>query len=159
MRTKWPALLLVVTLGTGLLTIGKTNEAQANVNEQQVSNANVTEDLSLGTDGRSRLYPKAWYPGYQDDQGRFLHDFAYAGYHRGEKELPKFKKHEGINVTKSPYKADPTGRTDSTLAIQKAIDDASARWGSRILTEGNLSGNAAERQGFFTEHRFQPRGP
>lgn len=28
MRTKWPALLLVVTLGTGLLTIGKTNEAR-----------------------------------------------------------------------------------------------------------------------------------
>lgn len=93
----------------------------------------MTEDLSLGTDGRSRLYPKAWYPGYQDDQGRFLHDFAYAGYHRGEKELPKFKKHEGINVTKSPYKADPTGRTDSTLAIQKAIDDASAQGGGVVF--------------------------
>ena len=37
----------------------------------------------------STLYPKDWEPGFADSEGRFLHDFSYAGYHRGEIPIPK----------------------------------------------------------------------
>ena len=37
---------------------------------------------------RSSLYPEDWTPGFADAQGRFLHDFSYAGYHKGEALIP-----------------------------------------------------------------------
>ncbi len=72
---------------------------------------------------RSALYPADWQPGFRDASGRFLHDFSYAGYHRGEKPVPHV---EGpvIDVTKPPYQADPTGGKDSTSDIQAALDAA-----------------------------------
>ncbi|MGG6312440.1 hypothetical protein [Paenibacillus macerans] len=45
----------------------------------------------------------------------------------GEAAIPAVNKNRGINVTKAPYHADPTGRQDATRAIQQAIDDAAAR--------------------------------
>ena len=36
---------------------------------------------------RSVLYPENWTPGYTNSSGQFLHDFSYAGYERGEKDL------------------------------------------------------------------------
>jgi len=72
---------------------------------------------------RSALYPADWQPGFRDAASRFLHDFSYAGYHRGEKPVPHI---EGpvIDVTKPPYQADPTGGKDSTSDIQAALDAA-----------------------------------
>ncbi len=35
---------------------------------------------------RSKLYPENWNPGFKDKEGRFLHDFSYAGYHQGKKK-------------------------------------------------------------------------
>src|SRR5262245_22017966 len=37
---------------------------------------------------RSHLYPADWTPGYHDAEGRFLHDFSWAGYHNGEVAIP-----------------------------------------------------------------------
>ena len=37
---------------------------------------------------RSVLYPENWTPGYTNSSGQFLHDFSYAGYERGEKDIP-----------------------------------------------------------------------
>ena len=68
---------------------------------------------------RSTLYPADWQPGTVVADGRFLHDFSYAGYHRGEDELPD---PPGPVADASTFGADPTGETDSTAAIQAAID-------------------------------------
>lgn len=81
---------------------------------------------------RSALYPDDWKPGGADAEGRFLHDFSYAGYHRGEKKLPRV---EGpvFDVTAAPYRADASGRADATAAIQAALDAASASGGGVVL--------------------------
>jgi len=80
---------------------------------------------------RSVLYPEDWKPGFSDGQGRFLHDFSYAGYHRGEKPLPKI---EGpvTDVTKAPFSADPSGEQDSTASLQAALDAAVAAGGGVV---------------------------
>ncbi|RXZ82924.1 DNRLRE domain-containing protein [Paenibacillaceae bacterium] len=94
--------------------------------------ADVPEDMRLGQDGRSRLYPADWYPGFKDDKGRFLHDFSYAGYRRSEQELPEVQVSAGIDVTEAPYYADNTGELDATDAIQRAIQDAAGQGGGVV---------------------------
>ena len=84
------------------------------------------------TPWRSALYPADWTPGFTDAEGRFLHDFSYAGYHRGEKPLPKEIPGPRIDVTKPPYNADNTGQQSATLAIQRAINDAGLGGGGTV---------------------------
>lgn len=104
--------------------------------------ADVPEDMTLGADGRSRLYPADWYPGFKDSKGRFLHDFSYAGYHLGEDSLPVTDAAAGIDVTKAPYLADSTGASDATAAIQGAINAAAAQGGGVVyLPEGTYQVN------------------
>jgi hypothetical protein len=69
---------------------------------------------------RSSLYPDGWTPADSDAEGRFLHDFSYAGYHAGEAELPSALPSPRESVLE--HGADPTGAADSTAAIQAAID-------------------------------------
>ena len=45
-------------------------------------------DSSCSSCWRSALYPEGWTPETTDSQGRFLHDFSYAGYRLGEVEPP-----------------------------------------------------------------------
>lgn len=73
---------------------------------------------------RSSLYPEDWTPGFQDDAGRFLHDFSYAGYWRGERPLPDTPGNgaERVADAVAEFGADPTGESDSTAAIQAALD-------------------------------------
>ncbi len=79
---------------------------------------------------RSQLYPADWTPGYEDEAGRFLHDFSYAGYHKGERPIPEV---DGpIYDVVDDYGADPSGQRDSTTAIQAAIDAASANGGGVV---------------------------
>ncbi len=80
---------------------------------------------------RSRLYPENWKPGYKDSDDRFLHDFSYAGYHQGEKEIP-FIENNIVDVTLPPYEADNTGETDVTSVIQKALDDVGINGGGVV---------------------------
>ncbi|TSJ79752.1 hypothetical protein FPL22_08470 [Rariglobus hedericola] len=70
---------------------------------------------------RSTLYPDQWEPGYSDDAGRFLHDFSRAGYHSGDIPVPALTS-PVTDVTRPPYNADSSGKTDTTAAIQKALD-------------------------------------
>ncbi|WP_178019506.1 discoidin domain-containing protein [uncultured Paenibacillus sp.] len=128
MRKKWSAMLLAMAVAAGMVVLGG-GTIQASVDEGMTA---ANQGQPLGQDGRSLLYPKEWYPGYRTDEGQFLHDFSYAGYRRGEVPIPAVNKHRGINVTKSPYRADPTGRTDATHAIQQAIDDAEASGGGVV---------------------------
>jgi hypothetical protein len=81
---------------------------------------------------RSTLYPEDWRPGQADTEGRFLHDFSYAGYHRGEKPIPTDPPGRVYTVTEAPYLADPSGVEDATDAIQRAIDDAGAAGGGIV---------------------------
>lgn len=85
---------------------------------------------------RSALYPADWLPvnegGAKDAQGRFLHDFSYAGYHLGENAIPTEPSGTVYDVTQPPYLADATGVSDATEAIQQALDDAGNAGGGTV---------------------------
>lgn len=89
------------------------------------------EPAQAGTPWRSSLYPTGWTPGYQDSQGRFLQDFSYAGYWRGEKSIPADPPGNTYNVV-TQYGADPSGAADSTTAIQSAIQAAGTAGGGIV---------------------------
>ncbi len=78
---------------------------------------------------RSALYPPDWRPGFADAEGRFLHDFSYAGYRAGEAAIPDVA---GPLFDVTGAGADPTGAADSRAAIQAAIDEA-ARAGGGVV--------------------------
>ena len=91
---------------------------------------------------RSSLYPKDWRPGYADAQGRFLHDFSYAGYHRGERALPDVAG-PVFDVTAAPYGADASGAKCSanngaasrfSLPIRNEFSKAAGLWTSTVTT-------------------------
>jgi hypothetical protein len=73
------------------------------------SNAAWIDDIVFPVEAevlwRSSLYPEDWTPGYKDSQGRFLHDFSYAGYHCGEAEIPLAPPGLVLDATKRPYSA------------------------------------------------------
>lgn len=85
---------------------------------------------------RSQLYPKNWKPEHRDSEGRFLHDFSYAGYKNGEVSLPSFVPGEIYNVVEMG--ADSLGQSDSTLAIQRAIDLATQEGGGVVFLPSGL---------------------
>lgn len=89
-----------------------------------------------GQEWRSALYPENWQPGFTDSEGRFLHDFSYAGYHSGLKEIPHLTTNI-VNVTSAPYYADNTGKKDVTNTLQQAVRDLSRQGGGVLyLPEG-----------------------
>lgn len=95
---------------------------------------------------RSSLYPENWKPGMADSKGRFLHDFSYAGYHRGELALPNIQKNI-IDVTKAPYFIDNKGNQDITKILQTALDDAGKKGGGVVfLPAGRYKINVSETQ-------------
>ncbi len=90
-----------------------------------------SEDLPAVYPWRSSLYPEDWKPGYKDEHGNFLHDFSYAGYHRGESAIPIIKKNI-VDVTSPPYNADNTGNDDVTPILQQALDDVGSSGGGVV---------------------------
>ena len=81
---------------------------------------------------RSALYPENWQAGSVYDN-KFLHDFSYAGYERGEKEIPTSVPGKAVyDVTQAPYNADKTGVNDATVAIQNAINAAQSAGGGVV---------------------------
>lgn len=98
----------------------------------------MTLALSLGISSllqaqtwRSKLYPVDWKPQGNFYTDKIIQDFSYAGYWRGEKQIPTLNTNIK-NVTLPPYSADKTGATDVTTKIQKAIDDVSAAGGGIV---------------------------
>jgi len=81
----------------------------------------------------SPLYGPGWTSApassFYDD--KILQDFSYAGYRRGEVPIPAESPGATYDVV-ADYGADPGGTTDSTLAIQAAIDAASAAGGGTV---------------------------
>lgn len=81
---------------------------------------------------RSSLYPDDWTPAWRDAEGRFLHDFSYAGYRHGEAPLPE-RTDNIIDATQPPYEADASGVNDATAAIQAALDAAGRNGGGGVV--------------------------
>lgn len=92
---------------------------------------------------RSSLYPENWLPGTKDAEGRFLHDFSFAGYWGGSLPLPEPNTNV-VDVSKSPYFADKTGSSDVRAAIQQALDDVGRSGGGVVyLPEGTYKLNVS----------------
>jgi len=106
---------------------GKNNSLSDNQNVLRVESKN----FKTNNEWRSRLYPEDWKPGYRDEQGRFLHDFSYAGYHKGEKEPPHITDNV-VDITQVPYNADHTGTDDVTTIMQQALDDVGSAGGGVV---------------------------
>lgn len=101
--------------GTGK---GKEEVLDALAKQQEVG------DVANDGKWRSSLFGEGWIPieegGIADAQGRFLHDFSYAGYHRGEVKPPYG---QGVAVvTVDPSTGD--GKMDATSSLQAAVDEA-----------------------------------
>ena len=90
-----------------------------------------SDNIKTSMEWRSALYPEDWEPGFKDSQGRFLHDFSYAGYHRGEINIPHITGNM-VDVTQQPYNADNTGMNDVTAIIQQALDDVGMAGGGVV---------------------------
>ncbi len=125
------AFVLLLALGTTACKSSDT--AGAGLNEDgpaPVAGADTAADAETW---RSDLYPEDWTPPkdawYGEDA--FIQDFSYAGYAKGEKPIPDFADAQVLNVL--DYGADPNGEKDSTVAIQKAIDTASAIKGKSVV--------------------------
>lgn len=86
---------------------------------------------------RSALYPEDWTPDRTDDEGRFLHDFSYAGYRNGESAPGQDPPATVIDVV-ADHGADASGATDSTTALQAALDAAAALGGAVVLVPAGL---------------------
>jgi len=84
------------------------------------------------TTWRSSLYPTTWQPPSSSASfatAKLIQDFSYAGYQRGEAFIPTVT---GPIFSVTSYGADPTGTTDSTIAIQNAINAAAAAGGGVV---------------------------
>lgn len=81
----------------------------------------------------STLYGPGWQgtPSLSFETDKIIQDFSYAGYRRGELPLPS-QPPGLIYDAVAGYGADPTGAADSTVAIQNAINAASAAGGGIV---------------------------
>jgi hypothetical protein len=81
----------------------------------------------------SALFGPSWQatPALSFESDKILQDFSFAGYRRGESPLPVQPPGLTYNVV-TGYGADPTGSTDSTVAIQNAINAASTAGGGIV---------------------------
>lgn len=88
---------------------------------------------SLAQTWRSSLYPENWTPAADVSfaKDKFIQDFSYSGYRRGESEIPTPMDRVSDAVTR--FGADPTGTTDSTRAIQAALDAVGGQGGGVVL--------------------------
>jgi hypothetical protein len=96
---------------------------------------------------RSSLYPEDWTPAFRDAEGRFLHDFSYAGYRRGEVPIPDAPGNGATRVVDAvaEFDADPAGRRDSTAQIQAALDAVGSSGGGVVYLPAGM-------------YRIAPRG-
>ncbi|MBK7828455.1 glycosyl hydrolase family 28-related protein [Nannocystis sp.] len=118
---------------------GSTSEATG-VTTGVVTTATETgggPDLPGAAGWRSVLYPEDWTPAFTGPEGRFLHDFSYAGYRLGATELAQDLAAKTIDVV-ADHGADAGGMTDATAAFQAAIDAAAQAGGAVVMVPAGL---------------------
>ncbi len=71
---------------------------------------------------RSRLYPESWTPAYTAEDGRFLHDFSYAGYRSGEVPLPDVDALPLLSI--ADHGAPTDGSADAAPALRAVLEVA-----------------------------------
>jgi hypothetical protein len=127
------------TTTTSSTTTGVTGEGPTGTASSSgaASDTATMPDLPGETGWRSVLYPEDWTPAFSDPQGRFLHDFSYAGYHNGEAEFGQDLPAKQIDVV-ADHKADPTGQADATAAFQAALDAAALAGGAIVNVPAGL---------------------
>ena len=80
----------------------------------------------------SALYPPTWSPSMPADaEGRFLHDFSFAGYRYGE--APPSNPPGAVYDVVASFGANASGAADATAAIQAAVDAASRAGGGIVF--------------------------
>lgn len=87
------------------------------------------------TPWHSELVPEGWTPAHTLSDGRFVHDFSYAGYAYGE---PVPLAWPGTVVSVLDHGADPTGQSDSAAALQAAINAVGAAGGGTVSLPAGL---------------------
>lgn len=127
-----------------LMGVNVFEDPRGTVDENCVTSASACYELTARCREELAQCPKisAGHPAYHPY--RFLHDFSYAGYHRGEKLIPPedpspdawTKNAPVIDVTKSPYNCAPDGKMDCRPAIQSAIDAVGPAGGIVYLPSG-----------------------
>ena len=120
-------------------TTGGTSEGLTGTSGSSgaTSETGMSPDLPGETGWRSALYPVDWTPAFTDPQGRFLHDFSYAGYHNGEAEPGQDLPAMVIDVV-ADHGADPGGEVDATAAFQAAIDAAAQAGGAIVQVPAGM---------------------
>lgn len=135
---------MVDVTGLGLVVNGGSADAEvasvfANATADPASSFRITGfeldavRVTPGPDApwRSVLYPENWQPpttaSFHHD--KFIQDFSYAGYRRGETAIPRIA---GPVFDVTTYGADPTGSADSTAAIRAALTAATAAGGGVV---------------------------
>lgn len=128
----------------GPTTSGTTAEGTTSTGEATSTGAPTTAgtsgpamDLPGEPGWRSALYPADWTPEFGDGDGRFLHDFSYAGYRNGEAEPGQDVAADTIDVV-ADHGADPTGTADATAAFQAAFDAATQAGGAVVAVPAGL---------------------
>lgn len=89
---------------------------------------------------RSELYPADWSAAALESKrfyaDKLIQDFSHAGYRSGDEPPPRVAG-PIFDATAPAFGADPSGKTDSTAAIQAALDAAAANGrGVVLLPEG-----------------------
>jgi len=123
-------------LALGCLLIGcATSEPSSASSSGSMGGGSSSSSGTGGGDAsawRSALYPESWTPSFTDSEGRFFHDFSYAGYHNGEVEPGAPSSALVLDVV-AAYGADSTGTTDATPSVAQALSDAEAMGGAVVF--------------------------
>ncbi|MCY0991817.1 glycosyl hydrolase family 28-related protein [Nannocystis sp. ILAH1] len=136
------------TEATSTTTGGATSESPTDTGEATSTTTSPTSTTTSTTDAssttgepvvgwRSELYPEDWTPEFSGPDGRFLHDFSYAGYRLATaapgSELPALT----IDAVRD-HGADATGMSDATAALQAALDAAAEAGGAVVRLPAGL---------------------
>lgn len=128
--------VLGTTTGTSTGTVSGTTGVTTGV-----TTSGETSSTTAATEGqelwRSELYPEDWSPDLEDPEGRFLHDFSYAGYRGGGVEFGQDLPVLVIDVV-TEHGADPSGQSDASGALQAAIDAAAEAGGAIVFLPAGL---------------------
>ena len=133
------------TTSSTITTIGEISEGMTSTSSASstsgssgaTSDTGMSPDLPGESGWHSVLYPVDWTPAFTDPEGRFLHDFSYAGYHNGEADIGQDLPAKLIDVV-ADHGADLAGKVDATAAFQAAIDAAALAGGAIVQVPAGL---------------------